>query len=154
MITHQICKHTRLWQLLPVTQDKTQSLSLAGHQESFMCLSYFHLLIAPFTDPPRSPRSALSASLTSGFLLPIARYCQLIGVEMRNESSTIELPSLLTWQLVADAGNCYQKCNCSGLCPRFQQSSLGFLLLDTRYLPLPGLSASSLMVSPTSRKGN
>lgn len=52
------------------------------------------------------PRSALSASLTAGFLLPIARHCQLIGVETRNESSIMELPSLLTWQLLADAGNC------------------------------------------------
>lgn len=85
---------------------------------------------------PHRPRCALSASLTFGFLLPIACYCQLIGVEMINASGVTELPSLFTWQLVGDAGNCYQKCNCYG----FQQSSLVFLLWDTRYLPFfPGL---------------
>lgn len=84
---------------------------------------------------PYRPRSARSASLTFGFILPIAWYCQLIGVEMINESGIIELPSLLTWQLVGDAGNCYQKCNCSGLCLQFQQSSPVFLLRDIRYLP-------------------
>lgn len=80
---------------------------------------------------PHRPRSALSASLTFGFIQPIAWYCQLIGVEMINASDVSELPSLLTWQPVGDAGNCYQKCNCSG----FQQSRLVFLLRDIRYLP-------------------
>lgn len=95
-------------------------------------LSSLHRFINGY---PYRPRSARSASLTFGFILPIAWYCQLIGVEMINESGVIELPSLLTWQLVGDAGNCYQKCNCSGFCLQFQQSSPVFLLWDIQYLP-------------------
>lgn len=75
------------------------------------------------------------------------------GAEMISESSVTELPSLLTWQLVGDAGNCYQKRNCSGLCLRFQQSSLVFLLRDMRYLPfLSGLrQRTTREVNPTRR---
>jgi len=64
-----------------------------------------------------------SASLTPGFILPIARYCQLIGVEMMNESAIIELPSLLTWQLVGDAGNCYQSVIAPGSAQGFNKAA-------------------------------
>lgn len=43
---------------------------------------------------------------------------------------TVVLPSWETRQLLGDAGGCYQKRHCSGLCLWFQQSSLVSLLGD------------------------